>query len=399
MKRPLLFLFTPTLALADPVACASLLGYQSHVGAVPSCYLDASGHASIVLPGASRVNWQNLQIMPGTNLSSLTISSGGHAVAIVDGGTLTRIDGPLASDSRLGLFSSQLQIGATGQVTAPTLLVSALPAANADAWITTGTTTVTQAPGTTGTLVNQGTVRATQATLTVLGTTVQNDGQSGGPAVMQAVGDLHLTAAGSVAVTLNQAVALSQPLSGQATINNFGSLSGFTVHLQAVPHYDPSATDFFQVNIINAGSIAASAQGSGVHLNTVHPTQPLQSLTALRPGSKVITPNAANWPTSANVQTYLMNEGEVLEPAEDNAPTAPAAPLALPKLSGTGVTATNHPAPPLAATYSSLNALPGASPSALSSPQNHAIATRGTPDKKKRGPIVKGAFFQLQYRN
>lgn len=395
---PLLLIFTAPL-MAGPVPCSDLIGYQGFNGAVPQCFLDASGQASIVLSGSSRLDWQNLHLAPGTGLTSLTIQSGGHAVAIVDGGALTQINGALASNSRLGLFSRQIVIGNTGQITAPQLVVSALPPANADAWITTGNATLTQAPGSMGQVVNHGVLRATQGTLTVVGTTVQNGNEGETSPVMQASGDLHVTAGGSVALNGAEALAQGEPAVGLATVNNFGTLSGFSVHLRAIPHYDPAASGFIQINITNGGIIASNASGSGVHLNTVHPTQPAVGYTALRPGSQVFTPNPAAWPTSANVQTLLFNDGEVLAPQEDDAPTAPAAPLASPKLSGTGVVAVDSSAPALAATYSSLNSLPRGSAAAAPAAQDRSVATRGTPEKKKRAAVVKGSFFQLKYRN
>ena len=395
---PLLLISTARL-LAGPVPCHDLIGFQGFNGAVPQCFLDASGQASIVLNGGSRLDWQNLHLVPGTGLTSLTIQSGGHAVAIVDGGTLTKIDGVLASDSRLGLFSRQIVIGTTGQISAPELVVSALPPANADVWITTGSTTLTQAPGSLGQVVNHGVVRATEGPLTVVGTTVQNGNEGETSPVMQARGDLHATAGGSVVLNGAEALAQGEPAVGLATINNFGSLSGFSVHLRAIPHYDPATSGFIQINITNGGIIASNASGSGVHLNTIHPNQPVVGYTALRPGSQIFTPNPAAWPTSANVQTLLFNDGEVLAPQEDDAPTAPAAPLAIPKLSGSGVVAADSSAPALAATYSSLNSLPKRAAATAPAAQNASVATRGTPEKQKRGALVKGAFFQLKYRN
>lgn len=399
MKKALLLPLIPAALHADPVPCHQLIGYQGFHGAVPACFLDASGQATIVLQGASRLDWQNLHIAPNSGLTSLVIVSGGNAVAIADGGTLTRLDGNLSSDSRLGVFSKQIQIGPAGRITAPQLVVSALPATNADAWISTGSTTLVQAPGSAGTVVNEGTVLATQGTLQVIGTTVQNEGRGGGPAIMEATGDLRIAAGGTVALTPTDAAPQGEPISGLATINNFGSLSGFTVHLRAIPHYDPASSGFVQINITNGGTIASSAQGSGVHLDTVHPTQPVTGLTSLLAGSTIITPNPLAWPTSANVQTQLFNDGEVLAPQEDEAPTAPAAPLAIPRLSGSGVVATGNVAPPLAATYSSLNALPKSSPSPAPTTGDRSIATRGTPEPKKKAAMVKGSFFQLKYRN
>lgn len=399
----LLLLPAALQAQGVPVGCHTILGYNGFQGMVPQCFMDSAGQATIVLSGSSRLNWNNLHIAPGSTLTSLTISSGGHAVAIVDGGTQTQIDGPLSASGRLGLFTSNLRVGAGGNISAPQLLVSALPAANADAWITTGSTTVEQAPGTTGVLNNRGTIKATQGNLTVIGATVQNEGRFGGPALMESSdGDLQVVAGRNASITSTGATGLAQTVDGVATINNFGTMKGFTVHLQAVPRYEPGNSGLVQINVTNGGIIQSNASGSGVHIDTIHPTQPVVGTTSLLAGSSVITPNANAWPTSTNVKTILINDGEVLEPTEDEAPTVAAAPAAVPRLGGTGVVATGAPAPPLAVTYSALNSLPKTGPQPVAQNATGSLATRGNPSstaKKKRSSVIKGSFFQIQYRN
>ena len=132
---------------------------------------------------------------------------------------------------------------------------------------------------------------------------------------------------------------MPQPITTVASINNYGTMRGFTVHLQAVPRY-VSGSNFVQVNISNGGTLQSSFSGSGVHLNTEHPTQPIRGISSMGPTSVVITPNATTWPVSTNVRTNLFNDGQVFNPQEDDAPTAPAAPLALPKLSTNQVVST-----------------------------------------------------------
>lgn len=400
----LLLLFPAALqAQGVPVDCHMILGYQGFQGMIPQCFIDSAGQATIVLNGSSRLNWNNLHIAPGSPLTSLTITNGGHTVAIVDGGTQTQIDGPLSASGRLGLFTSNLRVGAGGNISAPQLLISALPAANADAWIATGSTTVEQTPGTTGTLNNRGTIKATQGNLTLIGATVQNEGRFGGPALMESShGDLQIVAGRNAQITPSGATGHAQTVDGVATINNFGTMKGFTVHLQAVPRYEPGNPGLVQINITNGGIIQSNASGSGVHINTIHPTQPVVGTTSLLAGSSVITPNASSWPTSANVKTILLNDGEVLEPTEDEAPTVAGPPAAIPRLGGTGVVATGEPAPPLAVTYSALNSLPRKGPQPFTQNAASSVATRGNPSstaKKKRSSVIKGSFFQIQYRN
>ena len=401
---------------AVPVDCHMILGYQGYQGMVPQCFIDSAGQATILLNGSSRLDWQNLTIAPSTPLTSLTITSGNHAVAIVDHGSLTSIQGPLSASGPLGLFTSQLQVGATGTITAPQLLLSALPASDPDAWLASGNVSVAEAVGTTGVVHNQGVIRATEGNLTVIGTTVQNEGRFGGPATMRASGELRVVAAGSVSVTNSTVTALTQPTSSIASINNFGVLRGYSVHLRAVPRFEPGGPGLVQINITNGGTIQSSAGGTGVHVNTLHPTAPVVGTTSLLAGSQVITPNAANWPTSGNVQGFLFNDGQLLDPQEDEAPTVPTEPIAIPSLGNSGnattvrsnigsVVPTNAPAPPSSVTYSSLNSLPRNGPESKLLANPSVIATRGNPSvareekKKKRPTTVKGSFFQIQYRN
>lgn len=395
---------------AAPVDCHMILGYQGYQGMVPQCFLDSAGQATILLNGSSRLNWQNLTIAPSTPLTSLTITSGNHSVAIVDQGSLTSIHGPLSASGPLGLFTSQLKVGATGTITAPQILLSALPASNPDSWVSSGNVSVAEAVGTSGVVHNQGVIRATAGNLTVIGTTVQNEGRFGGPATMHASGELRVVAAGSVSVTNSTVTALTQPSTSIASINNFGVLRGYSVHLRAVPRFEPGGLGLVQINITNGGTIQSSAGGTGVHVNTLHPTAPVVGTTSLLSGSQVITPNAANWPTSGNVQGFLFNDGQLLDPQEDEAPTVPAEPIAIPSLgnatAGRGIVAsTGAAAPPSAVTYSSLNSLPRTGPQSKPQANPSVIATRGNPatakdgNKKKRPTKVKGAFFQIQYRN
>jgi hypothetical protein len=390
-------------APAIPVDCHMFVGYQGFSGAIPQCFIDSAGQGTILLNGSSRLNWQGFQIGGTSNLQGLTINSGGQAVAIVDGGSSV-INGALSSNGRLGLFSQNISVGAGGSINAPTVLLSALPAANADQWISTGETIVGEPAGTVtstdGLVNNRGIVRASQGNLTIIGSTVQNEGRFHDPALLESTnGDLRITAAGRANVTNAGTTALAQPATTIASINNYGTMRGFTVHLQAVPRYVPGLTNFAQINITSDALIQSSAGSSGVHLNTQHPTQPLQSQTALQGNSTVITPNAAAWPTSANIRTHLVNDGEIINPQEDDAPTAPAAPLALPRLSSNQVVSTNSASPPLAATYSSLNALPKNPTNGPAAQGQSAVATRGTTEKKPRKALVKGAFFSLQYQS
>ncbi len=389
-------------AQSVPVDCHMFTGYQGFTGAIPQCFIDSAGQGTILLNGSTRLNWQGLQIGGTSSLQRLTINSGGQAVAIVDGGSSV-INGPLSSNGRLGLFSQNITVGAGGSINAPTVLLSALPAANADQWITTGETVVGEPAGTVtstgGTVNNRGIVRASQGNLTIIGSTVQNEGRFGDPALLESTnGDLRITAAGRANVTNPATTALAQPATTIASINNYGTMRGFTVHLQAVPRYVPGSNTV-QINITSNGTIQSSASGSGVHLNTEHPTQPLRGASALQGESIVITPNATTWPTSPNIRTTLINDGEILNPQEDEAPTAPAAPLALPKLSSNQVVSTNSASPPLATTYSSLNALPKNPTNGPAAQGSSIVATRGTNEKKPRKALVKGAFFSLQYQS
>ena len=400
---------------AVPVDCHMILGYQGYQGMVPQCFIDSAGQATILLNGSSRLDWQNLTIAPSSPLTSLTITSGNHAVAIVDQGTLTSIHGPLSASGPLGLFTSQLQVGATGSITAPQILLSALPATNPDSWLSSGNVTLAETPSSTGVVHNQGVIRSTSGNLTVIGTTVQNEGRFGGPATMRAdSGALRVVAAGSVTVTNTSVTALTQPSTSIASINNFGVLRGYSVHLRAVPRFDPAGPGLVQINITNGGVIESSAGGSGVHVNTLHPTAPVVGTTSLLAGSQLITPNSADWPTSGNVQGFLFNDGQLLDPQEDEAPTVPTEPIAIPTLGNSGsagrlptgsVAVTNATAPPSAVTYSSLNSLPRTGPQSKPQANPSVIATRGNPssakdeNKKKRPTTVKGAFFQIQYRN
>lgn len=394
---------------AVPVDCHMIPGYQGHQGMVPQCFMDSAGQATILLNGSSRLDWQNLTIAPSTPLTSLIITSGNHAVAIVDHGSLTSIHGPLAASGPLGLFTSHLQVGATGAITAPHILLSALPASNPDAWITSGNVAVAEAAGTAGVVHNQGVIRASEGNLTVIGATVQNEGRFGGPATMRANGELRVVAAGSVSVTNSTATAQTQPSTGISSINNFGVLRGYSVHLRAVPRFEPGASGFVQINISNGGTIESSASGSGVNINTLHPTTPAVGTTSLLAGSQVITPNAANWPTSGNVQGFLLNDGQALDPQEDEAPTVPTEPIAIPSLDNAGstgnVSSTGAAAPPSATTYSSLNSLRRNKPQSKSKANPSVIVSRGNPstaknnDKEKRPATVKGVFFNIHYRD
>ncbi len=404
MKTPFYLLaLIPSLLQSAPVPvdCHMFTGYQGFTGAIPQCFMDSAGQGSILLSGSSRLNWQGFQIGGSSTLQSLTIQTNGQAVAIVDAGSSV-INGALSANGRLGLFSSNISVGAAGSIQAPSVLLSALPAANADQWIATGETTVAEVagPAANGRVENRGIVRAAQGNLTIIGSTVQNEGRFGDPALLESTnGDLRITAAGQANLTPTATTPTAQPATTIASINNYGTMRGFTVHLQAVPRYVAGNPGLVQINIANGGSIQSGPDSAGVHLNTEHPTQPLRGVSSLFVGSQIITPNATDWPTSANVRTHLFNDGEVLNPQEHEAAAAPAAPLALPKLASNEVVSTRSSAPPLATTYSSLNTLPK-NPSGNSNPQSQGVvATRGTNDKKTKKPLVKGAFFSLQYRS
>ena len=109
-------------------------------------------------------------------------------------------------------------------------------------------------------------------------------------------------------------------------------------------------------------------------------------------------------------ELFLFNDGQLLDPQEDEAPTVPTEPIAIPSLgnsaAGRGsVASTGASAPPSAVTYSSLNSLPRTGPQSKPQANPSVIATRGNPatakddNKKKRPTTVKGAFFNIQYRN
>lgn len=391
MKSCLLLTLAPSLLLGN---CNDLPGYAGHSGASsPQCFLDAAGQGTLIVSSATRLNWNNLKVGGSSTLQGLSINSGGQPVVIVDSGNVN-ISGPLSATGRLGIFASNIFVGGGGSITAPTLLLSALSPASADAWLATGSTEVAESTQpNTGSVQNRGVVTASVGDLTVLGTTVQNEARFGDAAVLESThGALRITAAGRASLTPTSTTALAQSAVRTTTINNYGTMRGYTVHLNAVPRYVPGlpVSEFI---ILNEGTVASRA---GVNWDTRHPTLPVTGQSATGPNSLIITPNSSTWQTSSLVHTVAHFDGPVIEPSEDDVAARPT-PIALPKFSTDTVASTNSAAPPLAATYSSLNALPKPAPGAVPVANPSLVATRGATEKKPRKALFKGAFFSLQY--
>ncbi|MFT6242277.1 MAG: hypothetical protein ACJAQT_004380 [Akkermansiaceae bacterium] len=344
MKR----LLPLTLAITSPVIAQCPANSAPHFDCV-----SAGGNTQITLFANAELSWDRFNI-PSTGSLDITSSGGPFSSRhLVSGFSPSTIAGPITADGPFTLVTPGLNIGTQGSITAPSLLISTLPALSPSSY--QGTTRVRQ-------LVNSGTLTATSGDLTLLTYQATNNGS-----LSASSGKITLISTGSETISgpAFQRTPTATPARPLARATNRGQIEA--------PIIEIYSEGFIQ----NGGRIAGKqinleAQAIA-HNNT--------------PGSVIITPNL-------NLIPNVLLDGPILDPNDGNNPGGISTTLGLPDLA-TGSFSSKKKTKLLPTQFSSSTVNRSRIPSAVAkrkkSPASSRLATRGS--TKKNTSAKKRSFF------
>ncbi|MDB4384188.1 hypothetical protein N9Z79_08885 [Akkermansiaceae bacterium] len=342
--------WAPALVLCHQAAAQCPANLAPHFDCV-----SAGGNTQITLFADAELSWDRFHVPVG---GSLHISSSGGIFSsrhLVTGLNRAGIEGPITADGPFTLISRGLGISPEGGITAPSMILSTLPAL--DQYAFQGTTSARS-------FVNNGTLLSATGDLTVVGYQITNKGTMSAPS-----GRVNLVATGSETVALPdlQRTPGGQPGRPLARATNRGIMEGQFV--------DIYSEGFFENGGRLAGrQISIEAQGIA-HNNT--------------PGSVIETPNL-------RLKPNVILGGPVINPNDGNNPGGVSTTLGFPDLaSGSFAGKKKTLLRPTQYAPSTVNRsrVPSAvSRQAKTSPYTR-IASRGTPAKKKSAK--KRSFFGM----
>ena len=403
MKTIPFLLLTVTAALGDHTLCSLLPGHPAitvdHADPTshfPVCHVEG-GLTTITLKAPARIDWETFEVGAGNQLSIVSANGAAHASfhnvttaapAVIHGAVVA--DGAFTLQQATG---GQIIVGQSGSITAPAITLTTQRAADATAYLRTGSGRFDASPGTQPLLQVEGNLHATGGPLRLIGSRLVQVGPHG---KLEAPGQKVSILSGPNAIASSNGLAAAELVDGENNIiQHLGIARGMRVEMQAVPDYDANLCPLGfcgdQPGLYLGGEITAGS----VRLDTVHPFDPsvqnetVGSLTAVNPSSG----------TNFEIQTARFQAQDLGDPIDDDPPVTPA-PVRLPGLTTAPRPATSQP---LTVTYSHLNSAKSAGRSSTPTATSPAIAVRGTapqPDRKKSArPTLRGSFFGIPVKS
>lgn len=332
------------------------------------------GVTTVDLSGPSRLEWSQFSVGAGQSLKYVSGSAGHASLNVVRGAAPAAIHGAVTADGPFYLISpSGIQIGRTGSVSAPQILLSALGTAQ-DLQILSGGAATFSKQGT-GLVAIDGLVRVGNGgSVVVMGTSVRT-----GPAARMLApgGRVQVVAAEGATVSGSVSGGMGLPAGGAAgtgLVNQEGTIEARQVHV---------LSDGF---LRNGGRLISSGQGNEVRLSAPQATH------ELRPDGRSVISTG-----QLVVQGNFRQDGPVINP-DDGANPAPVAGVRLtPRLSTRGVITSVSPGQTQLASSPLQKVLPAVSPIPADRRKPALVAARGTeagkskePEKEKpaAGPVV-----------
>ncbi len=336
-------------------------------GAGPNAAVHAAGPLTTVhLTGPARIEWQSFQLAAGRELHFLSQSGGAFpSLNVVRSPVPAQVDGRITADGPFYLISpGGVQVGVTGRIEAPRVLLSTLPPAEASRLLTEGGGVfLPDAFG--GAIGVDGVIETSGGPLTVLSGTVF----TGPQARLRAPGsDVRIGALDSSAVQVTAAgiAPVTAAARGSGLVNTTGWIEARRVEI---------VSDGF---VVNGGRLAAPGPAGSVRLaapDITHESRP--------DGSSVILT------TALSVEGAFRQSGAVLDPSDGANPAVAAGLRQTPRLSVRGFITKVDPGQtqlshaPLQAPATAASAVPPP----VKRSANLAIRRRGA------GTVKKASFF------
>ncbi|MDB4438499.1 hypothetical protein N9195_02815 [bacterium] len=317
--------------------------------------VSAGGNTQITLFADAELSRDGFNVPAG---GSLDISSSGGIFSsrhLVSGLNRASINGPITADGPFTLISRGIGISSGGSITAPSVVLSTLPALDQNTF--QGTTSARS-------FINNGTLLSTTGDLTVIGYQITNSGTMAAPS-----GEVNLVATESERVSFPslQRTPGGQPGRPFARATNRGTMEGQFV--------DIYSEGFFENGGRLAGQrISIEAQGI-VHNNT--------------PGSIIETSDLGLMPD-------VILDGTVIDPTEGNNPGGVSTTLGFPDLASgsfAGRKKTRLRPTQYASSTVNRSRVPSAVSKRAKSDSSTRVASRGTSPKKKTAK--KRSFFGM----
>ncbi len=363
----------PPLWLTLLMASAGLVSAQVviHPGVNGVEVNEAGGTTTVMLSGPARIEWQRFHVNSGESLRYVS-SGGSHAsLNLVRGALPALIQGSITADGPFYLISpSGIQLGSTGRIQAPQILLSGLAAVNDSALLSGGPAAFRKTG--TGLVSIDGQVLATSGgSVTIMGSTVR----TGITARIEApLGRVQVVAAGgTVTGQLDQGFTLERSAAGQGLVNQEGTIAARQVQI---------LSDGF---MRNAGRLLASGPA-----NTIQLTAP-QVSHELRDGDRSVISTQR-----LIVQGNFRQEGPVINPDDGANPSPLAGVRQTPRLSGPGFITSIAPGQTQLSHAPLQITKPGTSPIPAPARNPAALAARRGVETKRKveaGTVRKATFF------
>jgi filamentous hemagglutinin family protein len=283
-------------------------------GAGPNAVVQTAGTITTVnLTGPARIEWQQFQLAAGRGLQFLSQNGGAFpSLNIVRGPVPAQVDGRITADGPFYLISpGGVQVGTTGRIEAPRVLLSTMtPADQSRLLADGGGVFLPDALG--GAIGVDGTIETSGGPLILLSGTVFTGNQA---RLRAPGGDVRIGAldASPVNVSPNGIAPVAVAARGGGLVSNTGWIEARRVEI---------VSDGF---VVNGGRLAALGQANSVRIaapDITHESRP--------DGSSVILT------TALSVEGAFRQSGSVLDPADGANPAAVAGLRQTPRLSGGG---------------------------------------------------------------
>ncbi len=336
-------------------------------GAGPNAVVQTAGALTTVsLTGPARIEWQDFTLAAGRELHFLSQNGGAFpSLNLVRSPVPAVVDGRISADGPFYLISpGGVQVGSSGRIEAPGVMLSTMLPANDSRFLTDGAG-VFMPDSLGGAIGVDGTIETSGGPLVILSGTVS----TGGLARLRAQGgDVRIAAVDSSPVSVSPS-AITPVISGArggGLVNTTGWIEARRVEI---------VSDGF---IVNGGRLTSLGQGNSIRLaapDIVHESRP--------DGSSVILT------TALSVDGAFRQVGAVLQPSDGANPAVAAGLRQTPRLSGSGFITKVEPGQ-TQLSHAPLQA-PATTASAVPPPlkRDTSLATR----RRGGGTVTKAAFF------
>ncbi|HWB04316.1 MAG TPA: filamentous hemagglutinin N-terminal domain-containing protein [Verrucomicrobiales bacterium] len=328
---------------------------------------------TVNLSGPSRLEWQDFNLAAGREMRFLSQNGGAFpSLNIVRSPAAAVIDGRITADGPFYLISpGGLQVGTTGGIEAPRVLLSTLTAPDTSRVLADGTGTFSPS-GIGGIVGVDGTIETSGGPLVILSETISIGGQA---RLRSNGGDIRLAAvdSGPVAVPSPASSLNTRTSGGSGLVNNTGWIDARRVEI---------VSDGF---IVNGGRLTSLGQGNQIRLaasSVSHESRPDNS-------SVILT-------SALSVEGPFRQIGAVINPADGPNPSVAAGLRQTPRLSSPGFITKVEPG------QTQLSTAPLQSPQKSASavppplPRTSTLAARRT---RSAGTVKKASFFGQQVKH